>query len=89
MLFALSSGSDSFKSVFVAYIYYLRIILCFGALIYEIIFLKVDVNKKKVMNMIVADFTYGIAGLAILITGILRVKYFGQGGELYLNNPIF
>ena len=39
--------------------------------------------------MIVADVTYGIAGLAILVTGILRVKYFGQCGEFYLNNPIF
>tara|TARA_B100000609_G_scaffold190175_1_gene177822 strand:- start:137 stop:472 length:336 start_codon:yes stop_codon:yes gene_type:complete len=39
--------------------------------------------------MIIADVIYGIAGLAILITGILRVRYFGQGGEFYLNNPIF
>jgi len=89
MLFHLSSSSDSFKSAFVAYIHYLGIIFCFGALLYERIFLKVDLNKKEVINMIVADVIYGIAGLAILITGILRVKYFGQGGEFYLNNPIF
>ena len=36
-----------------------------------------------------ADVVYGIAGLAILITGILRVKYYGQGAEFYTNNPIF
>ena len=89
MLFSLSAGSNSFKSAIVAYIHYLGIILCFGALLYERIFLKVDLNKKEVINMIVADVIYGIAGLAILITGILRVKYFGQGGEFYLNNPIF
>ena len=89
MLVDLSSGSDSLKSAFVAYIHYLGIILCFGALLYERIFLKVDLNKKEAVNMIIADVIYGIAGLAILITGILRVKYFGQGGEFYLNNPIF
>ena len=84
-----SSSSTSLKSAFVAYVHYLGIILCFGALLYERIFLKVDLNKKEVINMIVADVIYGIAGLAILITGILRVKYFGQGGEFYLSNPIF
>ena len=89
MLVDLSSGSYSLKSAFVAYIHYLGIILCVGALLYERIFLKVDLNKKEVINMIIADVIYGIAGLAILITGILRVKYFGQGGEFYLNNPIF
>ena len=79
----------SVKSAFVAYIHYLGIILCFSALLYERISLKIDLNKKEVINMILADVIYGIAGLAILITGILRVKYFGQGGEFYINNPIF
>ncbi len=77
MLVDLSSGTDSLKSAFVAYIHYLGIILCFGALLYERIFLKVYLNKKEVINIIIADVIYGIAGLAILITGILRVKYFG------------
>ena len=88
-MIGLSSSGDSIKSAFVAYFHYLGIILCFGALIYERIFLKVDLNRKEVINMIVADAIYGIAGLAIVITGILRVKYFGKGGEFYLNNPIF
>ena len=89
MLVGLSAGNEPLKSAFVAYIHYLGIILCFGALLYERIFLKENLNRKEVINMIVADVIYGIAGLAILITGILRVKYFGQGGEFYLNNPIF
>ena len=84
-----SLDNASLKSALVAYVHYLGIILCFGALLYERIFLKVDLNRKEVVNMIVADVIYGIAGLAILITGILRVRYFGQGGEFYLSNPIF
>ena len=89
MLADLYTGGNSLRSALVAYIHYLGIILCFGALLYERIFLKVDLNKKEVINMIIADVIYGIAGLAILVTGILRVKYFGQGGEFYLSNPIF
>ena len=77
------------KSAFVSYLHYLGIILSFGALTYERIVLKIDLNKKEVINMVIADLVYGIAGLAILITGILRVKYFGQGGEFYIGNPIF
>ena len=89
MFLDLLSSGIPLKSALVAYIHYLGIILCFGALLYERIFLKVDLNRKEVINMIVADVIYGIAGLAILITGILRVRYFGQGGEFYLSNPIF
>ena len=89
MSFYFLSDSASLKSAFVAYIHYLGIVLCFGALLYERISLKANLNKKEVINMIIADIIYGIAGLAILITGILRVKYFGQGGGFYLGNPIF
>lgn len=72
-----------------AYIHYLSIILCFGALVFERIRLKVDLNRLEVISMVVADVIYGIAGLALLVSGILRVKYFGQGAEFYTHNPIF
>ena len=77
------------KSALVAYIHYLGIILCFGALLFERLTLKVDLNRKETISMIIADVIYGLAGVAILVTGILRVKYFGQGGDFYTQNPIF
>ena len=89
MLQELISIDDTSKSAFVAYIHYLGIILCFGSLLFERIILKTNLNKKETIAMIIADSIYGIAGLAILITGILRVKYFGQGGGFYTSNPIF
>ena len=51
--------------------------------------LKVDLNRNETISMIIADIIYGIAGVAILVTGILRVKYFGQGGDFYTSNPVF
>ena len=81
--------NDVSSSALVAYVHYLGIILCFGALIYERIILKINLSKNEFISIILADVVYGIAGLAILITGILRVKYFGQGGEFYTSNPIF
>ena len=76
-------------SALVAYVHYLGIIICFGALMFERIMLKINLSKNETISIIIADLVYGIAGLAILITGILRVKYYGQGGEFYTGNPIF
>jgi putative membrane protein len=39
--------------------------------------------------MVVADIVYGIAGIALLVSGIYRVIKFGQGSEFYTQNPIF
>tara|TARA_Y100000589_G_scaffold22334_1_gene18598 strand:+ start:159 stop:647 length:489 start_codon:yes stop_codon:yes gene_type:complete len=80
---------DVSTSALVSYFHYLGIILCFGALMFERIILKINLSKKETISIIIADVIYGVAGLAILITGILRVKYYGQGGEFYTSNPIF
>ena len=77
------------KSALVAYVHYLGIILCFGSLLFERLTLKVGLNRNETISMIIADVVYGLAGVAILVTGILRVKYFGQGGDFYTGNPVF
>ena len=89
MLLKLSIFDEVSASAVVAYVHYLGIIICFGALMFERIMLKINLSKNETISIIIADIIYGIAGLAILITGILRVKYFGQGGEFYTSNPIF
>ena len=72
-----------------AYIHYLCIVLCFGALLFERLRLKVDLNRDDAISIIIADIIYGIAGLMLIFTGILRVRYFGQGAEFYTENPLF
>ena len=73
----------------VAYVHYLSFMLCFGALIYERISLKADPSREEAISMVVADIIYGIAGIALLVSGIYRVIKFGQGSEFYTQNPIF
>ena len=80
---------DLIKSASVAYIHYLSFMFCFGALVFERVSLKTDPNKKEAISMVVADVIYGIAGIALLISGIYRVIKFGQGSEFYTQNPIF
>ena len=77
------------QSASVAYIHYLSFMLCFGALLFERISLKVDPNRQEAISMVIADIIYGIAGIALLVTGIYRVIKFGQGSEFYTENPIF
>ena len=81
--------ADLLQSASVAYIHYLSFMLCFGALVFERISLKVNPNRQEAISMVVADIIYGIAGIALLVSGIYRVIKFGQGSEFYTENPIF
>ncbi len=80
---------DVFKSASIAYVHYLSFMICFGALVFERVSLKISPNKKEAIAMVIADIIYGIAGLALLISGILRVIKYGQGADFYTQNPIF
>tara|TARA_B100000700_G_scaffold331714_1_gene467441 strand:- start:411 stop:872 length:462 start_codon:yes stop_codon:yes gene_type:complete len=77
------------KTASVAYIHYLSFMICFGALIFERISIKINPNKNEAISMIIADIIYGVAGIALLVSGIYRVLKFGQGSEFYTQNPLF
>ena len=82
-------SDDIAKSAIIAYLHYLSFMLCFGALIFERIRLKVNPDRNLAISMVVADLVYGFAGIILLVSGILRFRYFGQGGDFYTHNPIF
>ncbi len=63
--------------------------ICFGALIFERVSLKPNPNKKEAISMVIADIVYGVAGVALLVSGIFRVIKFGHGSDFYTQNPIF
>ena len=77
------------KTASVAYIHYLSFMICFGALIFERISIKINPNRNEAISMIIADIIYGVAGIALLVSGIYRVLKFGQGSEFYTQNPLF
>ncbi len=80
---------DSIRSASVAYIHYLSFMICFGALIFERISIQENPNKQQAISMVIADIVYGIAGIALLVSGIYRVIKFGQGADFYTHNSIF
>ena len=89
MLLGVLFNPGLFKSALVAYVHYLCILLCFGALLFERVCLKTNLKKQEIISIILADVIYGLAGVVLLASGILRVIYFGKGGDFYTSNPIF
>ncbi len=80
---------DLIRSASVAYVHYLSFMLCFGALIFERVSVRSNPNRQEAISMVIADIIYGIAGVALLVSGIYRVIKFGQGADFYTQNPIF
>ncbi|MGB7711509.1 MAG: DUF2214 family protein [Microcoleus sp.] len=72
-----------------AYFHYLGFMVAFAALTVEIFNFKKEMTLDEAKRVAFADAAYGIAATAILITGVLRVLYFGKGTDYYLNNPFF
>ncbi|MFW6357729.1 MAG: DUF2214 family protein [Chroococcales cyanobacterium] len=72
-----------------AYFHYLGFMLAFASLTVEAFNLKKGMTLNEAKRVAFADAAYGIAATAILITGVLRVIYFGKGTDYYLNNPFF
>lgn len=73
----------------VAYVHYLSFMVCFGALVLERRLIRPNPNKADATLMVITDVVYGLAALALLGSGILRVLYFGQGSAFYTENPLF
>lgn len=76
-------------STITAYLHYLSFMLAFGALVFEVSSLKKDLTLREAWQIVIADGIYGITALVVLVTGVLRVLYFGQGTDFYLSNPVF
>lgn len=76
-------------SALVAYVHYLSFMLCFGALVLERRLIRANPDRSVATWMVITDVVYGIAALALLLSGIARVLYFGQGSSFYTENPLF
>ena len=77
------------KSAVVAYLHYLSFMLAFAALTIEILTLKKDLSLENAWRIVIADSVYGLSATVVLVTGILRVMYFGKGADYYLGNHVF
>ena len=77
------------KSAGVAYVHYLSFMLCVAALVVERRLIRANPDRRTATVMVITDVIYGMAALALLVSGIFRVLYFGQGSDFYTENPLF
>ncbi|OLP17889.1 hypothetical protein BST81_12580 [Leptolyngbya sp. 'hensonii'] len=77
------------ESAITAYLHYLGFMLAFGALVVEGQTLKQNLSLEEAWRVVTADAVYGLSATMVLITGILRVLYFGKGTEYYLSSSAF
>ncbi|MBO9999036.1 MAG: DUF2214 family protein [Cyanobacteria bacterium SID2] len=77
------------NSAITAYLHYLGFMLSVGALSIEHFAVKEQPTLKESKRIVIADVVYGLGALTVLVTGVLRVLYFGKGTEYYTSNPIF
>lgn len=81
--------SKVLSSAAVAYVHYLSFMVCFAALVVERWLIRPNPERKSTVVMVLTDVVYGVAGLSLLVSGIFRVLYFGQGTDFYTANPLF
>ncbi len=77
------------SSAAVAYVHYLSIMICFATLVVERRLIQPNPERKTAILTVITDVVYGVASLSLLLSGILRVLYFGQGKAYYIENPLF
>ena len=73
----------------VAYLHYLGIMVLFGALLVERLLCRPGITPVQIHQLARADAGVGIAAAVVLVSGILRVLYFGKGIGFYVANPVF
>lgn len=77
------------SSAFVAYGHTIGIMVIFAALVTETLTLRQELTLQQAWRISIADGVYGLAATLVLVTGILRVLFFGKGTDYYLHQPVF
>jgi putative membrane protein len=75
--------------IIVAYFHFIGIMSLFGALLAEHLLFKKTMSLTQAKSLLLTDLAYGIAAIVVLISGLLRLFYYGKGLSFYLSNPIF
>jgi putative membrane protein len=73
----------------VAYLHFLGIMCLLAALVGEHLLLGGDLDSKRTRQLVNTDLVYGIAVAVVLVTGLLRLTFFGKGIAFYTGSPLF
>ncbi len=72
-----------------ASLHYLSIFVLFALLTCEHILFRNDIDHTTARRLLRIDMAYGMAAGLVLVTGAVRVVWYGKGLDYYLHNWIF
>ena len=72
-----------------AYLHYISIFTLIVFLSAEAVVLRPDMTPEIRKRLGRYDAVFGVAALAVLVTGLLRVFYGAKGYAFYVHNPVF
>jgi putative membrane protein len=80
---------DTIADALAAYGHFISIFLAFSCLTAELIFYRPSMPMTVVRHLRRIDAGYGLAAVAILATGFIRLTLIGKGHDYYLHNGMF
>lgn len=72
-----------------AYLHYISIFTLIVFLTAEAVVLRPDMTPEIRKRLGRYDAVYGVAAVAVVVTGVLRVIYGAKGYAFYVHNPVF
>ncbi|WP_043307091.1 DUF2214 family protein [Pseudomonas sp. ML96] len=72
-----------------ASLHYLSIFVLFALLTCEHMLFRSDIDHATARRLLRIDMAYGMAAGLVLVTGAVRVVWYGKGLDYYLHNWIF
>lgn len=84
-----AAGGGVVASAVAAYVHYAALLTCVGVLVTERLLVSPDMTFEEEELLWKADALYGIAGLALFVSGYYRAVDYGKGWEFYAHEPLF
>lgn len=75
--------------VSVAYLHFVSVGLLASLLVAEFFLYRPVLTTGEARRVALVDLGYGLAALAVVVTGSLRAIYFAKGWEFYSRSPFF
>ncbi len=73
----------------ITYFHFIGIFILISTLILEYVLFEKSLSNNTAKLISQADVWYGISAVIIVISGLLKLFYFGKGSTYYINNSIF
>src|SRR3546814_12077096 len=77
------------STVILPWVHYLAVFVMIGALMVQMVLLKLSNVADAVRSLVRIDRIYGLAALLVFVTGLARVWDGGKGADDYWHNGMF